>query len=316
MCKKQHLPASVLSLLLSAGVCHASYTITIDTSPKSIGVHNGNNTGEYLYFPRNTYITQLCSDSENNAISSALISGGVRVTIQTIWDNGKTDEWTQWGSICKSTAYDVWSGWHNASSFAWGLCRIRGADNQNMCGKLPVDMRGAANGYVNGTLTVPARTLAATRPRQGRNIVSTRVNAMIVRHSPFGTAQLPVVTTTTVSYNVETPDITIPATVPASCVRGGASITDRSYEETGRFDITISNLETPPTIEFVPQVPENMTGVKVIYHDTLSPKLSGALDIAPVENGSVRRSGYFELQCGDFPAGQYEIPVTMKVTVD
>ncbi|EAW6691127.1 TPA: hypothetical protein R4B84_004523 [Salmonella enterica subsp. enterica serovar Stanley] len=163
---------------------------------------------------------------------------------------------------------------------------------------------------------LPARTLTATRPRPGKNIVSTSVNAMLVRHSPFGTAQLPVVATTTVSYNVETPDITIPATVPASCVRGGASVTDRPHEETGRFDITISNLETPPTIEFVPQVPENMTGVKVIYHDTLSPGSSGALNVAPVENGSVRRSGYFELQCGDLPAGHYEIPVTMKVAVD
>lgn len=313
MCKKNTITGFVLSLLFFASMCHASYTITIKTDSKSVGVHNENNPYSDIYFPRGTYVDKLCSDSVNGRISSAFISGGVRVTTRTTWDNGKTDEWTQWEGICNGATYDLAAGfWTNNKGWVW----CWETQDTGMCGGYPIDMTEWRTGFTRGMITVPARTLTATRPRLGRNIVSTSVDAYIVRYSPFGTVSVPVTATTTVRYTVETPDITLPATVPATCVRAGASVTGRPPEESERFDITIRNLETPPTIEFVPQIPDKMTGVKVIFHDTLSPGTSGALKAEPVENGSVRRTGYFELQCGDLPAGQYEIPVTMNVSVD
>ncbi len=316
MCKKNTITGFALSLLFFASMCHASYTITINTASKSVGVHNGSNSYSNETYPAYTYVDKLCSDSENGRVSSALFSGGVRVITRTTWDNGKTDEWTQWASICNVATYDLLALWWRLDKGDWVRCYVTSSNDQGICGYLPINISQWATGYTRGVIIVPARTLAATRPRPGRNIVSTNVNAYIVRHSPFGTVEVPVGATTTVRYTVETPDIILPATVPATCVRAGASVAGSSPEETERFDFTIRNLETPPTIEFVPQIPDNMTGVKVIFRDTLSPQSSGALKIEPVENGSVRKTGYFELKCGDLPAGQYEIPVTMNVSVD
>lgn len=314
MCKKNTITGFALSLLFFASVCHASYTLTINTASKRVGIHDGD-AYAISYVPSGTYITNLCSDSVNGRIPTALISGGVRVITRTTWDNGKTDEWTQWESICKSTAYDIYALWYKIDTGALVRCYVESND-QTMCGLLPMDIRSWATGGVKGAITVPARTLTTTRPRLGRNIVSTSVNAYIVHHSPFGTVEVPTGATTTVRYTVETPDITLPATVSATCVRAGSSVVGRPPEESERFNFTIRNLETPPTIEFIPRIPDNMSGTKVIFHDTLSPRTSGALKAEPVENGSVTRTGYFELQCGDLPAGQYEIPVTMNVSVD
>lgn len=315
MCKKNTITGFALSLLFFASVCHASYTITINTASQSVVVHNSSNPYSTQTYPNNTYLTQLCSDSVNGGISSALFSGGVRVTTRTTWDNGKTDVWTQWGSLCNAATYDLFSSWWRFDRRDLVKCTVQSGD-QNFCGYLPINIRRAGEGTIRGFIIVPARTLTATRPRLGRNIVSTSVNAYIVRHSPFGTVEVPTGATTTVRYTVETSDITLPATVSATCVRAGSSVVGRLPEESERFNVTIRNLETPPTIEFVPRIPDNMSGTKVIYHDTLSPRTSGALKAEPVENGSVTRTGYFELQCGDLPAGQYEIPVTMNVSVD
>ncbi|WP_370611596.1 hypothetical protein [Citrobacter meridianamericanus] len=312
MCKKNTITGFALSLLFFASVCHASYTLTINTASKSVGASN-NLSNPYLNqsFPRGTYLTQLCSDSVNGSISSALLSGGIRVTTRTTWDNGKTDEWTQWGSLCNAATYDMVVQWWKSGVFK---CSVQNSD-QNFCG-YPINAKLFGDAFVLGVMIVPARTLTTTRPRLGRNIVSTSVNAYIVRHSPFGTVEVPTEATTTVRYTVETSDITLPATVSATCVRAGSSVVGRPPEESERFNFTIRNLETPPTIEFIPRIPDNMSGTKVIFHDTLSPQTSGALKVEPVENGSVTRTGYFELQCGDLPAGQYEIPVTMNVSVD
>lgn len=316
MCKKNTITGFALSLLFFASVCHASYTITINTASRSVGVHNDSNSYSTQDYPAYTYVDKLCSDSENGRISSALFSGGVKVITRTTWDNGKTDEWTQWESICKSASYDLVSAWWRLTNGKWVRCYVTSSNDSGLCGYLPINISQWATGYTRGVIIVPVRTLTATRPRLGRNIVSTSVNAYIVRHSPFGTVEVPVSATTTVRYTVETPDITLPAMVSATCVRAGSSVVGRPLEESERFNVTIRNLETPPTIEFVPQIPDNMSGTKVIYHDTLSPRSSGALKAEPVENGSVTRTGYFEVQCGDLPAGQYEIPVTMNVSVD
>ncbi|MEG2567409.1 MAG: hypothetical protein RSA84_14500 [Acinetobacter sp.] len=270
----------------------------------------------YYNYPEETYVTELCRDSVNGRISTALISGGVRVTTKTTWDNGKKDEWTQWESICKSSTYNLISSWWRINVGDWVSCYVQSSNDQGMCGYLPIDMRGWPTGYVSGDMTVPARTLTATRPRLGGKIISTLVNATLVRHTTFGTVQMKMNATTTVKYTIETPDITLPAMVPAKCVRASAFVAGSPPEESERFDFTIQNLETPPTIQFVPHIPDNMTGVKVIFRDTLSPQSSGELKIEPVENGSIRRTGYFELKCGDLPAGQYEIPVTMNVSVN
>lgn len=310
MCNKNTITGFALSLLFFASECHASYTITISTASKSVGANNNSNPYSNQTYPPGTYVTQLCSDSVNGSISSALLSGGIRVKTRTTWDNGKTDEWTQWGSLCNAATYDLVSARNSVN------CWVQSSAQQNICGYVPINMVGMANDFVRGVIYVPARQLTTTRPRPGSFIVNTSIDAYIVRHSPFGTVEVPVGATTTVRYTVETPDITLPATVSATCVRGGSSVPGRLQEESERFNVTIRNLETPPTIEFVPRVPDNMTGVKVIFHDTLSPRTSGALKVEPVENGSVTRAGYFELQCGDLPAGQYEIPVTMNVSVD
>ncbi|HFV9915424.1 TPA: hypothetical protein ACIBH9_003302 [Salmonella enterica subsp. diarizonae serovar 61:l,v:z35] len=315
MCIKNTITGFALSMLFFGSMCHASYTITINTASQRVGVHNGSNPYSTEDFPINTYVDKLCNDSVNGRISSALFSGGVRVITRTTWDNGKTDEWTQWASLCNNANYDVIAAWWRLNKGDWVGCYVNSND-QRMCGYLPIDTSQWATGYTRGVIIVPVRTLTTTRPRLGGNIVSTRVNAYIVRHSPFGTIEVPVDATTTVRYTVETPEIILPATVPATCVRAGASVTGSPPEKTERFDFTIRNLETPPTIEFVPQIPDNMVGVKVIFHDTLSPQSSGSLKIEPVENGSVRRTGYFELKCSDLPAGQYDIPVTMNVSVD
>ncbi|EBP9818067.1 hypothetical protein QO588_003608 [Salmonella enterica] len=317
MCKKNTITGFILSLLLFASMCQASYTITIKTNAKSVGVHNGGNSYSDEYFPDDTYVDKLCSDSVNGRIFSALFSGGVRVITRTTWDNGKTDVWTQWESICNNATYDLVAAWWSRRyGFGFVTCWVTSSNDKDMCGLWPIDMPGWPTGYTRGIINVPARTLTATRPRLGRSIVSTSVDAYIVRHSPFGTVEVPVGVSTTISYIIETPDITIPSTVAAACIRAGASVEARRPEESGKFDITISNLETPPTIEFIPQIPENMTGVKAIFHDSLNPQSTGALKIEPVENGSVKRTGYFELKCGDLPAGQYDIPVIMNVSVD
>lgn len=100
----------------------------------------------------------------------------------------------------------------------------------------------------------------------------------------------------------------------AQVVRG--SLSQNSTDKIDMTGIGGGTPVKPPTIEFIPQIPENMTSIKAIFHDSLLPQSSGALKIEPVENGSVRRTGYFEIKCGDLPAGQYEIPVIMNVSVD
>lgn len=316
MCKKNTITGFALSLLFFASMCHASYTITINTASKSVGVHNESNPYSNQNFPPYIYVDKLCSDSANARISSALFSGGVKVITRTTWDNGKTDEWTQWESLCKSASYDLIASWWRLTNGQWVRCYVAGSNDPGLCGYQPIDISQWATGYTRGVIIVPTRTLTAMRPRLGRNIVSTSVDAYIVRYSPFGTVEVPVGATSTVRYTVETPDITLPATISAKCVRADASVSGRVPEESERFDITIRNLETSPTIAFVPRIPDNMSGTKVVFHDTLSPQTSGAIKAEPVENGSVTRTGYFELQCGDLPAGLYEIPVTMNVSVD